>query len=212
MQSLSQKNKLFVHIVLDLVNFSSTSVQASFAPRYGCLVIIEKVKRLDIGALVLIRGVGRVNVLELRQAQPYLRGEVTPLQDNVSQKMTEINSKVLELKEALHNLNSLEIKLKATGVALLQTPTRSSLFWAEKKLSLDCITDFIPPVAERVSFAALQPVSGSTQSELMKLQKKKLRAMDVRDTLERLEKSMELARNNVATVAAKLAIQSLEMG
>lgn len=45
---------------------------------------------------------------------------------------------------------------------MLQTQTTNSLIWAEKQLTLDCITDFVPSVAERVSFAALQPVSGKT--------------------------------------------------
>ncbi|KAL0314118.1 UNVERIFIED_CONTAM: hypothetical protein Sangu_2256200 [Sesamum angustifolium] len=143
--------------------------------------------------------------------QPYLTGEVTPLQDNVLHSTTEISSKVLGLKEALHSLNSLEIKLKAPGEALLQTQTKNSLFWAEKQQSLDCDTDFVPPVAERISFAALQPVSGATKSELLKLQREKLTAMDVTDTLVRLEKATELARDNTAILAAKLAIQSLDM-
>lgn len=46
------------------------------------------------------------------QADPYLEGIVLPLQDNVPQNESQISSKVLELKEALHSLNSLEIKLK----------------------------------------------------------------------------------------------------
>ncbi|KAK6129620.1 hypothetical protein DH2020_036630 [Rehmannia glutinosa] len=285
-ESLFQKNKLFVHFVLDPIGFSGTSVEPSFAAKYGCLVIIEKVERLEIGALVLIRGVGRVKVLEFKQndlvewwisknldketrkvqsiekelliaecmtkeevnvsnshesheilrllerkigmvdrrladfelsssnmvvekylkslivyhgkysakgirdqVQPYLTGEVTPFQDNV----------LHETKEAPKE-------------ALLQAQTTNSLFWAEKQLSLDyCIEDFVPPTAERVSFAALQPVSGATQSELLKLQREKLTAMDVTDTVERLEKSMEIARNNISMLAAKLAIQSLEM-
>lgn len=43
MQSLFQKNKLFVHFVLDPIGLGGTSVEASFAARYGCLVTIEKV-------------------------------------------------------------------------------------------------------------------------------------------------------------------------
>ncbi|KAG8378494.1 hypothetical protein BUALT_Bualt08G0143000 [Buddleja alternifolia] len=406
-ESLFKKNKLFVHFVLDPIGFSGISAEASFAARYGCLVIIEKVERLDIGALVLIRGVGRVKILEFKQiryeliaderirretfkkrkkglfkklnelrtlcdvdacaivingdgtqsevwpaphaasrvihkfrslpsssqsnnmvdqagflrqnlsrlsknlnketrkvqllqreavlaeclnkdemyvtkpddlretlrllerkigmvdrkiaenepsssnmaadepayserknstnmdftlarncisprlnlqyniirmhTEPYLTGEVTPLQDNVSHRMSEISSKVLELKEALHNLNSLEIKLKTPREASLQTQTANSLIWAEKQLTLDYITDFIPPNVERVSFVALQSVSGATQTELLKLQREKLTAMDVTDTVERLEKSMELVRNNISMSAAKLALQSLEM-
>ncbi|KAK4391265.1 hypothetical protein Sango_2189800 [Sesamum angolense] len=100
---------------------------------------------------------------------------------------------------------------EAPGEALLQTQTTNSLFWAEKQQSLDCDTDFVPPVAERISFAALQPVSGATKSELLKLQREKLTAMDVTDTLVRLEKATELARDNTAILAAKLAIQSLDM-
>ncbi|XP_011096218.1 uncharacterized protein LOC105175466 [Sesamum indicum] len=210
-ESLFRKNKLFVHFVLDPIGSSGTSSETSFAARYGCLVIIEKVEQLEIGALISIRGVGRVKLLEFKQVQPYLTGEVTPLQDNVLHSTTAISSKVLGLKEALHSLNSLEIKLKAPGEASLQTQTINSLFWAENQQSLDCNTDFIPPVAERVSFAALQPVSGATKSELLKLQREKLTAMDVTDTLVRLEKAVELVRDNTAILAAKLAIQSLDM-
>lgn len=53
-------------------------------------------------------------------------------------------------------------------------------------------------------------MAGATQSELAKLQREKLRAMDVRDTVERLNISIELARNNISMTAAKLAIQSLD--
>lgn len=95
MQSLFQKNKSFVHFVLDPIGLGGTSTEASFAARYGCLVTVEKVsfdasiyllyalsfmfihststlvflqvEKLDIGALVLIRGVGRVKLLEFRK-------------------------------------------------------------------------------------------------------------------------------------------------
>ncbi|KAL1533849.1 hypothetical protein AAHA92_33682 [Salvia divinorum] len=209
-ESLFQKNKLFVHFVLDPIGLGGTSAEASFAARYGCLVTIEKVEKLDIGALVLIRGVGRVKLLEFRKAQPYLTGEVTPMQDNVPLNMTEINSEVLKLKEVLHNLNRLEIKLKTPREASLQTQITNSLVWAEKKITLDYIRDFIPSVAERVSFAAFQPVSGLTQSELAKLQKEKLVSMETSDTIQRLGKAAQLARDNIRMLAAKLAIQSLE--
>lgn len=54
-------------------------------------------------------------------------------------------------------------------------------------------------------------LAGSTESELLKLQKEKLRAMEVRQTLERLDDSLRLVKENISVVAAKLAIQSLEM-
>lgn len=54
------------------------------------------------------------------------------------------------------------------------------------------------------------PIVGSSRSELAKLQREKSTAMDITDTLERLEKGIELARGNISILAAKLAIQSLE--
>lgn len=146
------------------------------------------------------------------QAQPYLTGEVIPLQDNVLSNIEEISSKVKELGEVLSCLNSLEMKLKVPGDALLQTRTANSLAWAEKHQSLDCPADFLPPLAEIMSFAALQPISGATQLEMLELQREKLKAMEITDTQERLEKSMKLVKDNIAVVAAKLAIQSLERG
>lgn len=54
-------------------------------------------------------------------------------------------------------------------------------------------------------------LAGATQKEFLELQRAKLTAMDTIDTLERLKKSIELTRSNIAVVAAKLAIQSLGM-
>ncbi|KAJ8541794.1 hypothetical protein K7X08_002610 [Anisodus acutangulus] len=209
-ESLFKKKKLFVHFVLDPIAINDTSGEASFAARYGCLVAIEKVEQLEIGALVSIRGIGRVKILKFEQAEPYLTGAVIPLLDNIPHSDTELSSKVLEIKEALRSLNSLEIKLKVPQEALLQTLTANSLRWSKNAPVLDCDNSFIPPFAELVSFAALQPVSGSSESELQKLQKKKLRAMDIKDTLERLEDSIGYVQDNISLVAAKLAIQSLD--
>ncbi|XP_051139402.1 uncharacterized protein LOC127257123 isoform X3 [Andrographis paniculata] len=223
-QLLLKKDKLLVHFVLDQIDFRSTSVEASFVANYGCLAIIEKVEHRDVGALISLRGVGRVKILHICQVSRCLRllvgyvcrklgayGLVIPLQDNVYNKMADLNSKVSELKKVLCSLNSLEIKLKAPGEAMLQTQTMSSLVWAERQLSLDCdhAPSFIPPLAERVSFAALQPISGANPAEMFALQREKLIVMEISDTLERLEKSVNLARKNIAVVAAKLAIQSL---
>ncbi|KAI5655892.1 hypothetical protein M9H77_24685 [Catharanthus roseus] len=210
-ESLYNKKNMFVHFVLDPIAVNDTFTEASFAARYACLVTIEKVERLDVGALVFIRGIGRVKIIRFEQEEPFLRGAVMPTKDNESTSATELNSKVLELQEALHNLNSLEIKLKAPEEALLQTQTANSLKWAEKTPSLDCDEAFVPCLSERISFAAFQPVSGSSQSELLKLNMQKLSAMDSKDTLQRLEKSMELVRSNISLVAAKLALQSIKM-
>ncbi|KAE8056177.1 hypothetical protein FH972_012970 [Carpinus fangiana] len=210
-ESLLRKKKLFVHFVLDPIAISESSGEASFAARYGCLVLIENVERLDVGALVSIRGIGRIKILKFVQADPYIIGEVIPMQDMIYDSLSKVSSKVMEVREAINSLNSLEIKLKAPNEALLQTHITNSLLWAEREPSFECDETFIPSADERVSFAALQPITGSTQSELLKLRRQKLRAMDLKDTLQRLESSLEIVKENISMVAAKLAIQSLEM-
>ncbi|XP_022155251.1 uncharacterized protein LOC111022391 isoform X1 [Momordica charantia] len=210
-ESLFRKNKLFVHFVLDPIAVSDTSGELSFAARHGCLVLIENVERLDVGALVTIRGIGRVKIIEFLQADPYLRGTILPVRDNIVEDATGSSTKVMELKDALHNLNSLEIKLKAPKEALLQTHILNSLTWAEKGIFVDMDEKFVPSLAERVSFTAFQPISGSTKSELQSLQLKKLMAVDIKNTIERLNESLELTKANISTMAAKLAIQSVEI-
>ncbi|KAD6119011.1 hypothetical protein E3N88_10282 [Mikania micrantha] len=158
-ECLLKKKKLFVHFVLDPIAVSSPSEEASFAARYACLALIEKVEQLDIGALVSIRGIGRVTLVKFAKTDPFLEGIVLPLLDNVPQNESEVTSKVLELKEALEGFNHLQIKLKAAKDEPLRTQTANSLDWAVKNPSLDCEEAFIPSYAERISFAALQNVS-----------------------------------------------------
>ncbi|XP_022973983.1 uncharacterized protein LOC111472596 isoform X1 [Cucurbita maxima] len=210
-ESLFRKNKLFVHFVLDPVAVSDSSREISFAARHACLILIENVERLEVGALVTIRGIGRVKIIELLQTDPYLRGTISPVRDDIVQNDSGLSTKVMDVKDVLRNLNSLEIKLKAPKEALLQTHILNSLTWAEKGIYVDIDEHFVPSLAERISFAAFQPISGSTKSELQSLQLKKLEAMDIKHTFERLDRSLELSKANISTVAAKLAIQSVEI-
>ena len=49
------------------------------------------------------------------------------------------------------------------------------------------------------------PTGSPAQSEKLKLQQQKLRAMDhLKDTLQRLDNSLELVNENISMVAAKL--------
>ncbi|CAA6663940.1 unnamed protein product [Spirodela intermedia] len=210
-ESLNKGQKQFVHFVLDPVPSSGSSTGASYAARYGCLVYIENVEKLDIGALVSIRGIGRVSIMNMTQTEPYLRGVAIPMQDGTDGSDSEIVSKVTALKESLANLNNLEIKLKASQDEPLQTRIRSSMIWAEKEAPEVYSQAFIPGVSERISFAALQPVSGSTQTEILTLQRRKLWAMATRDTSKRLNNGLQLVKHNIALIAAKLAIQSVEI-
>lgn len=49
---------------------------------------------------------------------------------------------------------------QAPKEALLQTHILNSLTWAEKGIYVDIDEHFVPSLAERVSFAAFQPISG----------------------------------------------------
>lgn len=62
-----------------------------------------------------------------------------------------------------------------------------------------------------VTYLVIVSLTGSNQSELLSLQREKLRAMDVKDTRERLENSLKLVKDNISMIAAKLAIQSVEV-
>jgi Lon protease-like protein len=59
-------NNLLAHIVVQPVQGDNPGV-ASFVANYGCLAHIESVRRLDIGALVTIRGIGRLKMVSLTQ-------------------------------------------------------------------------------------------------------------------------------------------------
>ncbi|CAH8301054.1 unnamed protein product [Eruca vesicaria subsp. sativa] len=211
-ESMKRKKNMFVHFILDPISISEKATEASFAARYGCLVLVENVERLDIGALVSIRGACRVKISRFLGTDPYLSGEVRPIQDRFNyESSNEITSKISKIKESMTNLNSLEIKLKAPENSPLQTRLFDSLNWAEDEPPEECEESFFPSLQERLSFAAFQPVSGSTQSELSRLQQQKLKAMDTKDTVERLELSMGLIEENISLIAAKLAIQSLDI-
>lgn len=73
----------------------------------------------------------------LSQADPYLSGEVRPIQDRFNYESSdEITSKISNLKESIKNLNSLEIKLKVQ-----QTYLKLSLIYLE---TTQCIIRSLP--------------------------------------------------------------------
>ncbi|TVU46010.1 hypothetical protein EJB05_05523 [Eragrostis curvula] len=213
-EAMNKRKNSFVHFVLDPVVDSSP--KASFAVRYGCLVQIESVQKLEIGALVSIRGVCRVNISNLLQAssyqdafmEPYFCGAVSPLID-APYEGTELSTRISKLKECMCNLHSLQMKLKVPEDEPLQTNIRASLLWSEKEISEEYIKYFVPSFSERLSFAAYQTVSGMSDAELVTLQENKIKAMDSTNTLERLNNGIEYVEHNIGMIAARLAIQNI---
>ncbi|KAL5205136.1 hypothetical protein ABZP36_010007 [Zizania latifolia] len=205
-EALYRKQNSFVHFVLDPV--VSGSPKASFAVRYGCLVQIESVERLDIGALISIRGVCRVNIMNLLQMEPYLSGDVSPIMDEPCEGI-ELSLRISKLRESMCNLHSLQMKLKVPEDEPLQTNIKASLLWSEKEIFEEYNEAFIPGLPERLSFAAYQTVSGMSDAELLTLQKYKIQAMDSTDTLERLNSGIEYVEHNIGMISARLAIQNI---
>ncbi|KAJ3671599.1 hypothetical protein LUZ60_007678 [Juncus effusus] len=204
-EAVSEKNKTFVHFVLDPLARN----ESSFGASYCCLIHIENIKQLPIGALVSIRGIGRVDIVEVVQMEPYLRGIVIPVQDNIPDQVVQLDSRLSKLRDSIAILHSLQIKLKVPKIELLQTQIKSSLLWAESEIQDDYYQNFVPKLAERVSFSAFQPISGMLDSELETLQREKLRAMELKDTAERLERGIDFVTERIKMVAARLAIQSI---
>lgn len=210
-EAMEKHDNFFVHFVLDPVADFGSSAMASFAASYGCLTLIENVKRIEIGALVTIRGIGRVNIVTLTQTEPYLRGIVEPKQDEMPKDSGSVIAAVEELKLALADLHRLQLKLKTSKDEQLQTPLWNSLRWAQKDDFLDCNKEFLPRLAERISFAALQPLTGASASELRVLLQERLRAMESTSTIQRLDNVIKLVKESRALIAAKLALQSLDL-
>lgn len=58
-----------------------------------------------------IRGVCRVNIKNLLQMEPYLRGDVSPMMDKSCDE-TGLGLRISRLRESMGNLHSLQMKLR----------------------------------------------------------------------------------------------------
>lgn len=99
---------------------------------------------------------------------------------------------------------------QASKLELLQTPLENALHWAEKGVVEGVGKSFLPCKAESFSFAPLQPVTGSSAKELHALLQERIYAMEITDTLQRLQNVIKHAQQNRASLAAKVALQSLQ--
>ncbi|CAL4984904.1 unnamed protein product [Urochloa decumbens] len=172
------------------------------------IALLEEVQKLEIGALISIRGVCRVNISNLLDMEPYFRGTVSPMIDEPHEGIG-LGTRMSKLRESMCNLHSLQMKLKVPEDEPLQTNIRASLLWSEKEKYEEYNESFIPDFPERLSFAAYQTVSGMSDAELLTLQKYKIQAMESTDTFERLNSGIEYVEHNIGMIAARLAIQNI---
>ncbi|CAM6129406.1 unnamed protein product [Calypogeia fissa] len=228
---MGKYDNLFAHIVIEPMSPRSSDDEsrgvASFLATYGCLARVEKVKRLEIGAEVTIRGIGRIKLLGLTQLEPFLKGTVISLKDEAPKDAQELGSALEELRTSLSTIQQLQIKLKVShspvlksmlfakelvsNEELLQTPLERALQWAETGEADEIAGSYQPSREERVSFAALQPVAGASAAEQHRLLQERLFAMEAMDTLQRLTRVKPFVQQTVASLAAKVSLQSLNL-
>ncbi|KAM7507576.1 hypothetical protein LguiA_018029 [Lonicera macranthoides] len=120
-ESFIRKKRLFVHFILDPVVISSTSEEASFSARYGCLVQIEKVERLDVGALVSIRGIGRVTIVKFEQKELEIQMENNLLENLLMKGSADVRNvdnlcNVLDLLDEKLSFVNLEISKRVQSL------------------------------------------------------------------------------------------------
>lgn len=209
-EAIGKYNNMFAHIVIEPVSDGVEEGVLSFATKYGCLAQIESVRRMEVGALVTIRGVGRVNLAKLTQLEPFLKGSLVPVHDIVSAESEDVDAAVQGLKLVLADVQQLQIKLRTSKDEFLQTPLENALQWAEKGVVQVAAKSFVPSKAESLSFAALQPVTSASATELHALLQERINAMETTNTLQRLQKVIKHAELNRSSLAAKVALQSLQ--
>ncbi|MCO5602510.1 hypothetical protein L7F22_056643 [Adiantum nelumboides] len=111
-EALGKYHNLFAHIVIERVSDGAEEGVLSFATKYGCLAQIESVRRMEVGALVTIRGVGRVNLVKLTQLEPFLKGSLVPFHDAASLDTEDVDAAVKGLRMILADVQRLQIKLR----------------------------------------------------------------------------------------------------
>lgn len=207
---LDKREKLFAHIVVE-PSRSAGGGGMSFVASYGCLAVVEHVRRLQVGALVTVRGIGRLRLSSLTQLEPFLRGTVAPVRDLPPEDEGAVEAAADALKATLADVQRLQIKLKTSGDEPLQTPLERAIQWAEKAGAEGPGASYVPQRAERLSFAAMQPFTGASAAELQKLLQQRLAGMEVLDTLARLRAVTAFAQECRAGLAAKVALQELNL-
>eukprot|EP00897_Mesotaenium_endlicherianum_P003420 jgi/Mesen1/3105/ME000184S02171 len=85
----------------------------------GCARAGRQVRRLQIGALVTVRGVGRLTLVGLTQLEPFIRGRVMPLKDKANRDEAAVQVAVQELRAVLADVQQLQIKLKVRPCSFL---------------------------------------------------------------------------------------------
>ncbi|CAI7908092.1 unnamed protein product [Closterium sp. NIES-53] len=131
---------------------------------------------LQVGALVAVRGVGRIRLQQLTQVEPFLRGQVAVITDDRSEEGagadgadSEVNKAVEELRAVLRDVQELQIKIKTSTDVPLQTPLERALRWVDTVTAASAAAPPPAPTAPgapatSATAAAQQPAAASPQT------------------------------------------------
>ncbi|CAI7740690.1 unnamed protein product [Closterium sp. NIES-54] len=172
---LSRSRGLLGHVVLEPMR-SEDGQGMTFVASYGCLSYVESVRKLQVGALVAVRGVGRIRLQQLTQVEPFLRGQVAVVTDDRSEEGagadgadSEVNKAVEELRAVLRDVQELQIKIKTSTDVPLQTPLERALRWVDTVTAASAAAPPPAPTAPgapatSATAVAQQPAAASPQT------------------------------------------------
>ncbi|CAI6009412.1 unnamed protein product [Closterium sp. NIES-65] len=164
---LTRSSGLLGHVVLEPMR-TEDGQGMTFVASYGCLSYVESVRKLQVGALVAVRGVGRIRLQQLTQVEPFLRGQVAVVSDDRPQEGAgaggtgeEVKGAVEELRAVLRDVQELQIKIKTTSDVPLQTPLERALRWVDTVTAASAAA--APPAAPTAPGAPATAATAATQ-------------------------------------------------
>lgn len=225
-RALKSDDKIFAHVAAEQpVDPGSSSaarlpgalVGSNYVLALGTLVQIVEVKAQGVGALVRVQGEARVAIESLKQAQPYIIGEVTPLMDDPVPKTSEdqLLSSAESLAGVLRECSDLCAKFGGVEAASLQ----QAVLWSERQPVVPGLAQGVVgsraaelEKAHRLAWAALCALPQASETELRQLLRFRLAAMACTSSLDRLQLASTYLEASKAMLAARVAIKSLNIG
>lgn len=193
----------------------------SFPANLCVLSYVEHIQRLHHGVLVTLRGEQQMNLTRFEDTQPYLRGTLDGVVDDVvddagrcEREDGDGEGRILESSEEY-----------AESVAELADATREAFEGAlvlaarlspdEDDGSLEEMMEWVDRSddelvrASRLSFAAMAEFAGATESETLNLATRRVRALETVDTRVRLSLALHSLEEAKKSLAAKVAINDI---
>ncbi|KAK9810395.1 hypothetical protein WJX72_009975 [[Myrmecia] bisecta] len=195
-EALTQPGNLFCHVVVEHPNAinqcPSACRTADFQLVLPCLVQLVKVQRQEVGALVTIRGEGRVRLLELTDEQPYLRAKAEPLADPAPADPACLRQEGARLEALIADVSTLVTKLPRT---IDTRAWQAAIRWANATRRPVLTSQSEDPELDRVgrlAWAALHELPYSCAASRHDVLRQRIIAMETGDTYTRVAQAIVL--------------------